>query len=154
MTRNEAATVEQDSLIPEPKDDEGLLAYMHRVFGQMRRKGAFDPQSNAWRALQSVGLDPRSLRDVYQPADFQALWTLAEIEEEAARKSKKLRRKASTRSFLGGLLSISAAVLSAIAGLGTLNALIGSTAATWLSLVSAAVAAASTIVQGFARATI
>lgn len=119
------------------------------------RVGPYDARSDArsrvWLVLADVGWHPQRALTEDERAHYQALWALADEADEAERRGVALGRRARRRSFCAGLLTAAATVLSAVAGLGTVGTLIGTTTAGWIALGATVAAGGSASMQGVAR---
>jgi hypothetical protein len=115
------------------------------------RGGAVEAGSRTWLVLGDLGWHPRAALGDDERAHYQALWALADEADAAERRGATLGRRARTRGLLAGLLTAAATVLSAVAGLGTVSTLLGTTAAGWIALGATAAAGGSASMQGIAR---
>ncbi len=118
---------------------------------EMVRESAFEASSRTWLVLADVGWHPRAELTPDQRADYQALWALADEAEAAERHGGTLGRRARLRGCCAAILTAAAAVLSAVAGLGTVGTLIGTTTAGWIALGATAAAGGSASMQGVSR---
>lgn len=114
-------------------------------------RGGLDPDSRAWQVVVDLGWHPQADLRPEERGDYQALWALADEAREADRYAARLGRRSARRAYASGTLTSAAAVLSAVAGLGTVGTLIGSTTAGWIALAATAAAGGSASMQGAAR---
>ena len=115
------------------------------------REASFEATTRTWRVLADVGWHPRAALADEERAHYQALWALADEADAAERHGGALGRRARRRAFLTGTLTATATVLSAVAGIGTVGTLIGSTPAGWIALGATVAAGGSASMQGVSR---
>lgn len=114
-------------------------------------RGGLEPVSRAWQVVVDLGWHPQAELRPEERGDYQALWALADEARDAGRYAARLGRRAARRALATSVLTAAAAVLSAVAGLGTVGTLIGGTTAGWIALAATAAAGGSASMQGIAR---
>ncbi|GAA1477133.1 hypothetical protein GCM10009623_15790 [Nocardioides aestuarii] len=127
------------------------IGITERVLRHETDRGGLEPGSRAWQVVVDLGWHPQAELRPEERGYYQALWALADEARDAEWYAGRLGRRASVRSCVSSVLTAAAAVLSAVAGLGTVGTLIGSSTAGWIALAATAAAGGSASMQGVAR---